>query len=224
MKKLEHHELREKIPQIPRLTPNLEGIAQGYNNSYLEPSALGNLDGTATCANWAGKVIGTALSIGPKNVVNLTTKVAGSLAIYQAPAIAVSALEKKILSATTNKASTVAAQSLVTKSTSQVAKGGAEVTKKAVRNTFVADVNASGAHTVFRKDPLSGKITHYEMFRPQTNLRNPNAWESVKRFDNSGKFKQSHFNKVLDKHIFEPHIHDPTFPGGVRPAHLWEIP
>ncbi len=68
-----------------------------------------------------------------------------------------------------------------------VAKGGVtEVAKKAGRNRFVPDANATGDHTVFRKDPLSGKVTHYESYMPQTNLRNPNSWESIKRYDGPG--------------------------------------
>jgi hypothetical protein len=88
----------------------------------------------------------------------------------------------------------------------------------------VPDANATGAHTVFRKDSLTRKVTHYETYRPQTNPRNPNPWESIKRFDNSGKIDQSHFNKVLKKEIYEPHIHDSTSLGGIRPAQPWEIP
>ena len=95
---------------------------------------------------------------------------------------------------------------------------------KARRNRFVPDTNATGSHTVFRRDPLTGRVTHYETYHPQTNSRNPNPWEMARRFDNSGKFNQSHFNKILDKHIYEPHVHDPVFPGGIRPAQSWEIP
>lgn len=98
------------------------------------------------------------------------------------------------------------------------------VTKKACRNRFVPNFNAESAHTVFRRDSLTQKVTHYETFRPQTNLFDPKPWESVVRFDNSGKIDQSHFNKVLKKQIYEPHVHDPSFPGGIRPAELWEIP
>ena len=77
-------------------------------------------------------------------------------------------------------------------------KGGViEIAKKAGRNRFVPDANATGAHTVFRKDPLSGKVTHYESYMPQTNLRNPNSWESIKRYDGPGGDK--HWNKVLKK-------------------------
>jgi hypothetical protein len=99
-----------------------------------------------------------------------------------------------------------------------------EVVKKAGRKRLVPDANATGAHTVFRRDSLTGKVTHYETYRPQANLRNPNPWESIKRFDNSGKIDQSHFNKVLKKEIYEPHVHDPSFPGGIRAPQSWEIP
>jgi hypothetical protein len=40
------------------------------------------------------------------------------------------------------------------------------------------------------------------------NHRNPNPWESLKRFDYSGRPDQYHFNKVLDKPVYEPHVHD----------------
>jgi hypothetical protein len=33
-----------------------------------------------------------------------------------------------------------------------------------------------------------------------------------------GQMAPSHFNKVLQQKIYEPHIHDPDYPGGVRPA------
>ncbi len=54
-----------------------------------------------------------------------------------------------------------------------------EVVKQSGRNRFVPDRNATGAHSVFRRDPSTGKINHYETFRHQTNGRNPNPWESV---------------------------------------------
>lgn len=44
------------------------------------------------------------------------------------------------------------------------------------------------------------------------------------RLDNSGKLTQSHFNKALKLEVFEPHVHDPLFPGKVRPAKPWEVP
>jgi hypothetical protein len=65
-------------------------------------------------------------------------------------------------------------------------------------------------------------VSHYETYRPQTNPRNPNAWESVKRYGGLGSDK--HWNKSLKQDIFSPHVHDPMFPGGIRPAQPWEIP
>ncbi|MFI0434324.1 MAG: hypothetical protein ACH350_01175, partial [Parachlamydiaceae bacterium] len=44
---------------------------------------------------------------------------------------------------------------------------------KASRKRFVPDRNATGPHTLFRRDPLTRRVTHYEIYRPQTNFRNP---------------------------------------------------
>lgn len=100
--------------------------------------------------------------------------------------------------------------------TKQVANG-----VKATRNRMFPDPAAKGEHTVFRRNPETNKITHYETFRPQSNPRNPNAWESVKRFDGIGK---SHQNKILAKDFETPHIHDPNCSGGIRYPEMWEIP
>ncbi len=94
---------------------------------------------------------------------------------------------------------------------------------KAGRNRFVPDANATGAHTVFRKDSLTRKVTHYETYRPQTNPRNPNPWESIKRYDGP-QHEHYHFNKITKERVYAPHMHDPYFPGGVRPLYDWEIP
>jgi hypothetical protein len=83
------------------------------------------------------------------------------------------------------------------------------------------DPNASGPHTALKRDPATGKVTKYETFQPQTNPRNPNPWESTKRFDGSGK---GHYNKGTGETVPTPHVHDPTAPGGVRPPEPWEIP
>ncbi len=94
---------------------------------------------------------------------------------------------------------------------------------KGSRNRFKADTRAEGAHSVFRRDPITRKITNYETFRPQTNPYDPKPWESVLRFDNPIE-PHYHFNKILKKRIYTPHIHDPYCPGGIRPAMPWEIP
>ncbi|KAF3361875.1 Uncharacterized protein PHSC3_001642 [Chlamydiales bacterium STE3] len=95
--------------------------------------------------------------------------------------------------------------------------------KKGKRKRFSPDKNAEGAHSTFRRDPDTGEITHYETFKPQTNHRNPNLWESEKRYDN-GSSSEGHFNKVIDKYINVPHVHEPHTPGGVRVPENWEIP
>jgi hypothetical protein len=105
-----------------------------------------------------------------------------------------------------------------------VAKGEVtEAIKKAGRNRFVPDINAKGAHTVFRRDPINNKVSHYETFRPQTNYRNPNPWESVKRYDGP-QHEHYHFNKITKERVYAPHMHDPYSPGGVRAPMTWEIP
>jgi hypothetical protein len=65
-------------------------------------------------------------------------------------------------------------------------------------------------------------VIKYETYKPQTNPRSPKPWESVKRYDGPGS--KSHRNKVLKQDIETPHIHDPAYPGGIRPALPWEIP
>jgi len=120
----------------------------------------------------------------------------------------------------TAKAAQVGKQ-LVAKEARVVAK---KVAKSGTRKRLAPNQNATGTHTSFRKDPLTNRVTHYETYAPQTNSRNPSAWESVKRFDNSGKTDQSHYNKLLNKEIHEPHVHELSFPGGVREAISWEIP
>lgn len=64
------------------------------------------------------------------------------------------------------------------KNTEKYSKGG--------RNRFKPDTRAEGAHSVFRRDPMTGRVTHYETFRPQTNPYDPKPWESVLRFDAIG--------------------------------------
>ncbi len=82
------------------------------------------------------------------------------------------------------------------------------------------DPDAKGAHTGIRIS--ENKVKNYDTFKPQTNPKNPNPWETVKRYDGPGS--GSHHNKVLKQDIETPHIHDPTCPGGIRPALPWEIP
>jgi hypothetical protein len=85
------------------------------------------------------------------------------------------------------------------------------------------DINATGAHSVFKRDLSNNQIIKYSTFYPQSNPRNSNPWSLIKRFDRFGK-GEGHYNKILGEFIKEPHIHDPTFPGEVRYPYLDEIP
>jgi hypothetical protein len=76
-----------------------------------------------------------------------------------------------------------------------------------------------GAHSVFKTH--NGKVIHYETRIPQTNLKNPNPFETVKRFDGTGR---GHFNKTTQQNVPTPHIHDPKAPGGVRAPLSDELP
>lgn len=98
---------------------------------------------------------------------------------------------------------------------------GAGGGRSAGLSTREVGVEPEGPFTSFRRDPSTGKITHYEEFQPQSNPRNPNKWESVKRVDATGK---GHFNKATQQKVETPHVHDPKAPGGVRPARPDEIP
>jgi len=81
--------------------------------------------------------------------------------------------------------------------------------------------DAEGPHTTFKRDPSTGRITGYEDFRPQTNLRDPKPWESVRRYDDKG---DPHHNKATGEKVETPHVHDPATSGELRPALPNEIP
>lgn len=91
------------------------------------------------------------------------------------------------------------------------------------RQRFKPDSSAVGAHSRWRRNAQTGRIDKYETFQFRTNPYNPNPWETMKRFDGN-QTPHGHFNKVLDKKILTPHVHDPYYPGGIRPALPWEIP
>ncbi len=93
---------------------------------------------------------------------------------------------------------------------------------KVLRKRFSPDEFADGGHSVFRKNPITGKTEKYQTYWPQSNPRNPNPWELGVRFDGSSHYHK-HFNKVTDKWIETPHVHDPFFPGGVRYPQRWEV-
>ena len=92
---------------------------------------------------------------------------------------------------------------------------------KGARNRFVPDENAVGAHSVFRRDPITGRVTHYETYIPQTKPYDPKPWQSVLRYDGVGK---AHLNKEINEWISAPHVHDPFYPGAVRYPKFDEIP
>jgi RHS repeat-associated protein len=112
----------------------------------------------------------------------------------------------------------------ITRLPSAIAKTSFQTVIKGSRNRFTPNFHASGAHTVFRKDPIMGNITHYETFRLQTNPFDPKPWESVLRYDGLSDVESRHYNKILKRYIDTPHVHDPLCPGGIRPAREWEIP
>lgn len=84
---------------------------------------------------------------------------------------------------------------------------------------MLADSRAQADHTVL--DYQNGKIVRYETFQRPTYPNAKKDWQTVKRYDATGK---EHHNKYLKKDIFSPHVHDPQFPGKIRPAEPWEIP
>ena len=92
---------------------------------------------------------------------------------------------------------------------------------KGSRNRLAPNSNAVGAHSVFRRDPSTGVVTHYETFVPQTNAFDPKPWQSAIRYDGFGK---AHLNKVLNEWIKTPHVHDPFYPGEIRYAVPREVP
>ena len=105
----------------------------------------------------------------------------------------------------------------------EAVKDAKTVSEKVLRPRIKPDLSAEGAHSVFRRDPLNGKINKYETFQPQTNHKNPNPWESVIRYDGTHS-PHEHFNKITRQDIHTPHIHDPKTPGGIRKPKNWEQP
>lgn len=79
---------------------------------------------------------------------------------------------------------------------------------------------AEGPHSVFKRG-ADGRVTGYETFTPQGNLRDPKPWRSEKRVDVAGK---PHYNKATGRLVPTPHVQGLTIPGGVRPAESDEIP
>ena len=108
------------------------------------------------------------------------------------------------------------------KNTNTTPSDGPNNNKKKPNKKLTPNSDAIGAHSAYRRDPQTGKVIKYETYQPQTNLKNPKPWESMKRYDGPGS--ESHYNKFLKKEVNVPHVHDPYYPGGIRPALPWESP
>ena len=83
---------------------------------------------------------------------------------------------------------------------------------------YTENSNATGDHVVYKKDPVTGEITKYTVYK--TNPRNPTGFDEVIRYDGVG---EQHYNPVAMEDLM-PHVHDKTAPGKVRPPYLDEIP
>ena len=83
------------------------------------------------------------------------------------------------------------------------------------------DPVAGGPDTVIKRHSQMGDIKGHETFICQTNPRDPKPWQSVKRYDATGK---THYNKKTGESVDAPHVHDPETVGGVRKPKSVEIP
>jgi len=88
----------------------------------------------------------------------------------------------------------------------------------AVRIKLKPCTEATGDHTNFLVDIL-GRITNYATYI--FNRLNPSRFDEKKRVDLYGK---GDFNKVTQKIVETPHVHESDAVGGVRPAKDDEIP
>ena len=78
------------------------------------------------------------------------------------------------------------------------------------KNKLKPNPEANGAHTTYKRDPISKKITNYATYEP--NPLNPSGFDEVLRFDGVG---------ATHGGVSTPHVH---IGGNVRPAFPWEIP
>jgi hypothetical protein len=86
-------------------------------------------------------------------------------------------------------------------------------------NGLKPDPAAEGAHSTFKRDPTTGKVTGHAEWQP--NPRNPSGFDQAKRVDVTG---DPHFNKATRQDVPTPHVHEKGAPGGVRPARPDEVP
>jgi RHS repeat-associated protein len=87
------------------------------------------------------------------------------------------------------------------------------------KNDLKPDPNATGPHSTFKRDPVTGKVTNYETYQPQSNPQNPNPWEKILRYDGVGKAHPD----TINKQSILPHVHD-FMNNEVRGPYRYEIP
>lgn len=85
-------------------------------------------------------------------------------------------------------------------------------------NNLKPDPSGSGPHSTYKTD-ASGQVTNHSEWSP--NPRNPSGYDQAKRVDVTGK---GHYNSASGSEVPTPHTHDPSAPGGVRPASSDEVP
>ena len=89
------------------------------------------------------------------------------------------------------------------------------------RNHLQPDAAAEGSHTTLRRNQ-DGGVSHHIEWTP--NARNPSGFDEVKRVDTQHANPHSHRNKATGEEVMTPHTHEPTTPGGIRPARPDELP
>jgi hypothetical protein len=90
------------------------------------------------------------------------------------------------------------------------------------KNHLGPDERAIGAHSTWKRDPSTGNVTGHAEWR--TNARSPSGFDQVKRVDTQYANPHTHVNKKTGAVVPTPHAHDPSTPGGVRPARPDELP
>jgi RHS repeat-associated protein len=81
--------------------------------------------------------------------------------------------------------------------------------------------SAGGPHTTFTRDPSTGGVNRWQTWWKNFNPFDPKSWAPGCRFDRTS---DPHYNKFFKIDVPAPHVHDPEWPGGIRPPLLDEIP
>ena len=84
------------------------------------------------------------------------------------------------------------------------------------KNHLKPHPKAEGAHSTFKRDPVTGKVTGHAEWTP--NPRNPTGFDQVKRVDTQYAKPHEHGG------VPTPHVHEKAAPSGVRPATPDELP